>query len=67
MFEFMSLNATKSYTCPLNKLPYVWPTQSTQNVKMVVCLRKRSHSLFSPWLCSKVKKCLSSQLSATVV
>jgi len=30
--------------------------QSTQNVKMVGCLRKRSHNRFSPRLCSKVKK-----------
>ena len=27
----------KSYKCPLNKLVYVWPTQSRQSVKIVVC------------------------------
>ena len=33
----------KSCTCPQNKPVYVWPTQSTLSVKMVVYLRKRSH------------------------
>ena len=27
----------KSYKCPLTKLAYVWPAQSTQSVKIVVC------------------------------
>ena len=33
----------ESYTCSLNKPVYVWPTQSTQSVKTVVYLRRRSH------------------------
>jgi len=33
---------------------YVSPTLSTQNVKMVVYLRKRSHNRFSPRLWSEV-------------
>ena len=46
----------ESYTCPLNKLAYVllWPSQSTQSVKMVVVLWKRNHNQLSPRLCSKL-------------
>jgi len=43
----------KGYTCSLNKVAYLWPTQSTQSVKTVVCLRKRSHNWFSPRFCGK--------------
>jgi len=66
--DFMSLNTMKckSYTCPLNKFAYVWPTQSTQTAKLVVCLRKRTHNRFSPRPCDKVKKYLSSQVNTTV-
>ena len=39
----------KSYKCPLYKLAYVWPTQSTQSVKTIVW--KGSHNLFSQRLC----------------
>jgi len=61
--DFMVLIAVKceSYTCPLNKLAYVWPIQSTQSAKICV-LRKRSHDRFSPWFCSKGLKYLLPQL-----
>jgi len=49
-----------------HKRTYVWPAQSTQSVKMVVYLRKRSHNRLSLRSCSKVKKYLSSQLNSTV-
>jgi len=51
----------------LNKLAHVRPTQSTQSVKIVLCLGKRSHNLFSTRLYSKGKKYSSPQFNTTVI
>jgi len=40
---------------PLNKPAYVSPTQSTQSVKTVVYLRKRSRNRLLPQLCNKLR------------
>jgi len=45
----------ESYTCSVSNLSYACPTQSTQSVRKVGYLRKRSHNRLSPGLCTKVK------------
>jgi len=42
-------------------------TYSTQTVETVGHLRKRSHNRLLPRLCSKVKKCVSPQLTQRLV
>jgi len=59
----------ESYTSPLNKLAYVLlsPTQSTQSVKLVVVLWKRSHNHLSPRLCSKMRNACRRSITQRLV
>jgi len=66
-FKDNFLNCKKLCMPSLNKPAYVWPTQSTQGVKIVVYLRKRSHNRLLPRFCNKLRNTCRRSLSQRLV